>query len=498
MKRLVMLLALLPLTAAAQVVPSGMAFTGRLAQSGTGVNGTHAFVFDLYDAQTGGNSVWSESFSSLMVTDGVVDVGLGTMTPLTANIFTGSPRYLQITVDGTAMSPRLLIVSVPYAFRSDIAETANHVGAIAASDVVSTVTAGTGVQVNKTGNNAAISVDPTAVQSRVTGTCAAGQAIGTIGQNGMVTCNSTGITGVTAGVGLSGGGSSGSPTVSVDPTAVQARVTGTCSAGNAIASIAQNGGVACQAVPTLPLSVATQVSGVLPIANGGTGSATQNFVDLSTNQAITGQKSFSGKLLATSTPGGTLASLAPFVVNPPTANATDALAGFLVNGVQKATIDATGAMYANSYHFSPGVARTSSILATEFQPGASSVAISGNANFRSATSSGLQTLTAPLHLPDGAGLTGVYCYVVDNSPTYFVTMDVGYIDTTNVMTQYPALSTGAASASAAPVVLSLGAGFVVDNTANAYFVRFDVSDGLCGLNCRINSCIVSYTVNHAE
>jgi hypothetical protein len=37
----------------------------------------------------------------------------------------------------------------------------------------------------------------------------------------------------------------------------------------------------------------THVSGVLPIANGGTGSATQNFVDLSTTQTIGGAKTFS-------------------------------------------------------------------------------------------------------------------------------------------------------------------------------------------------------------
>ena len=34
-------------------------------------------------------------------------------------------------------------------------------------------------------------------------------------------------------------------------------------------------------------------SGLLPLANGGTGSATQNFVDLTTNQTIAGTKVFS-------------------------------------------------------------------------------------------------------------------------------------------------------------------------------------------------------------
>lgn len=42
------------------------------------------------------------------------------------------------------------------------------------------------------------------------------------------------------------------------------------------------------------LPLATAVSGVLPVANGGTGSSTQNFVDLTTAQTITGNKTLSG------------------------------------------------------------------------------------------------------------------------------------------------------------------------------------------------------------
>jgi len=41
------------------------------------------------------------------------------------------------------------------------------------------------------------------------------------------------------------------------------------------------------------LGLTTGVSGILPLANGGTGSATQNFVDLTTNQTVVGKKTFS-------------------------------------------------------------------------------------------------------------------------------------------------------------------------------------------------------------
>jgi hypothetical protein len=51
------------------------------------------------------------------------------------------------------------------------------------------------------------------------------------------------------------------------------------------------------------VALGTDISGVLPIANGGTGSGTQPFVDLSTNQTtIAGNKTFTG-VLSTVTPG---------------------------------------------------------------------------------------------------------------------------------------------------------------------------------------------------
>lgn len=52
---------------------------------------------------------------------------------------------------------------------------------------------------------------------------------------------------ITAGFGLSGGGA-GDVTLAVDPAVIQQRVTGSCAAGAAIRTIAQDGSVACQGV----------------------------------------------------------------------------------------------------------------------------------------------------------------------------------------------------------------------------------------------------------
>ena len=45
------------------------------------------------------------------------------------------------------------------------------------------------------------------------------------------------------------------------------------------------------------IDLTTKVTGILPLTNGGTGSSTQNFVDLTTNQTIAGTKTFNGEPL---------------------------------------------------------------------------------------------------------------------------------------------------------------------------------------------------------
>jgi hypothetical protein len=95
---------------------------------------------------------------------------------------------------------------------------------------------------------------PSAFQSRVTNGCPAGQAIKAVASSGDPTCQAFGsgngtITGVTPGTGLAGGGSNGTVALSVDPTAVQRRVSGTCTGGGAISSIGQAGTVSCTGAP---------------------------------------------------------------------------------------------------------------------------------------------------------------------------------------------------------------------------------------------------------
>jgi hypothetical protein len=307
MKKLALLMVLaLAASAHAQGAPGTISFVARLADNGAPITGSHDLVLELFDAQTGGTSVWSETRTNVTIpSDGLLYLDLGSVTPLDANVFSGSKRYLEVTIDNQITTPRITIESAPYAIRSGEASHAadsDSLGthpasfyqarvsnacmsgsAIASIDAtggvmcqpVPTYTAATGGGLLLTGG--AFSVDPTKVQSRVTGVCNSG-AIERVLQDGTVTCLTAGLglafstdqflvdfattqhaiapcaagavlsktdsnggaSCISAGTGLSATAASWA----VDTTAIQKRVTDTCSTG-AITAIAADGSVTC-------------------------------------------------------------------------------------------------------------------------------------------------------------------------------------------------------------------------------------------------------------
>lgn len=117
---------------------------------------------------------------------------------------------------------------------------------------VTSVGSGTGLSGGPITSSGTLSVNTTVIQSRVTGTCAAGSSIRTINSDGTVVCEAddqgTGtVTSVGSGTGLTGGPITTSGSLSVNPAVVQSRVSGTCAAGSAVRAIAQDGTVTCEA-----------------------------------------------------------------------------------------------------------------------------------------------------------------------------------------------------------------------------------------------------------
>jgi hypothetical protein len=93
---------------------------------------------------------------------------------------------------------------------------------------------------------------------------------------------------------------------------------------------------------TSTVNLATSVTGVLPIANGGTGSSTKNFVDLTTNQTISAAKTFSDKIIVNgiiiTSPGSTRQNTAlgnaAFVYGNSNSSNNTAVGHFALSSVQ--------------------------------------------------------------------------------------------------------------------------------------------------------------------
>ncbi|MCX7997202.1 MAG: hypothetical protein N2691_05645 [Patescibacteria group bacterium] len=98
-----------------------ISFQGKLVNNdGTNVtNGSYTFTFTLYNAASGGTSLWTED-QSITVTDGIFRAELGAATSFPANLFDDDQLFLAIQINGgSALTPRIRFAAVPYAFNAE-------------------------------------------------------------------------------------------------------------------------------------------------------------------------------------------------------------------------------------------------------------------------------------------------------------------------------------------------------------------------------------------
>ncbi len=96
-------------------------YQGSLLDNGAPVNGVKKIVFKIYDAQTGGTSLWESGEKPLNVVDGLYTYKLGSgATPFGAMDWGTGAKWLEVTIvqSPNMVLPRSQIVAVPYAMNS--------------------------------------------------------------------------------------------------------------------------------------------------------------------------------------------------------------------------------------------------------------------------------------------------------------------------------------------------------------------------------------------
>lgn len=82
---------------------------------GQPVTDTLSMSFTICCDSMGGGIVWGESHPAVGVDSGAISLVLGSQNPIPDTAFTGGERWLEVTIDGEPILPRLQLSSVPYA-----------------------------------------------------------------------------------------------------------------------------------------------------------------------------------------------------------------------------------------------------------------------------------------------------------------------------------------------------------------------------------------------
>jgi hypothetical protein len=169
-------------------------YQGRLTDGSTAANGIYNMEFSLYGSESGNDLIGTVPSAPVTVTNGIFTV----QPDFGAAAFNGSPRYLQIVVGSTPLTPRQPINSVPYAMRSleaTNAATANT--ATTAGNVTGVVQIANGGTGSSTPNFIDLSTNQTNIGGNKTFTgnlTVNGTLSATLGQDATIVLGTAGIT----------------------------------------------------------------------------------------------------------------------------------------------------------------------------------------------------------------------------------------------------------------------------------------------------------------
>ena len=104
----------------AQQIPYKISYQGKLLENNVEVNGTKNFTFTI--------GAWSEPHNGVLVTNGLYSVTLGETTPIPSSTFNSPNVTLLINVAGNDLNPQTDILSVPFAYKAETAESAAPTG----------------------------------------------------------------------------------------------------------------------------------------------------------------------------------------------------------------------------------------------------------------------------------------------------------------------------------------------------------------------------------
>ncbi len=101
-------------------IPHKIYYQGRITdKNNIPITGNIDLSFNIYNNDSGGTLLWSETHNSVAVLRGVFNVVLGEINPI--NLSFNTNYWLEISVNGNTLLPRREFLSTPYAYRAQIA-----------------------------------------------------------------------------------------------------------------------------------------------------------------------------------------------------------------------------------------------------------------------------------------------------------------------------------------------------------------------------------------